>query len=152
VTHPEQVVRIARPVEEVFDFLADGANNPLWQPRVVRSTPLGISLGAGARFRQSVRHPLGFTFSGDYRLTIFGRPRIFRVLLTAVGGLIKVTRTYVLTDDGAGTTVHCLVECRPAGAARFVVPVLAVLNPLLAWDTASLHNARGVLESSTHSR
>jgi hypothetical protein len=147
----EQVVRIARPVEEVFDFLADGANNPLWQPRVVRAWPLGTSLGVGTRFRQSVRHPLGFSFPSEYRLTIFGRPRIFRVVMS-VDGLIRVARTYELTADRPdGTTVRCVLECQPA-AARFAFPILAALNPLFGAAGRSLEAARDVLESSRVSR
>ena len=30
-----KAVRIDRPVDVVFDFLADGTNNPAWQPAVV---------------------------------------------------------------------------------------------------------------------
>lgn len=34
-------VQIEQPVDIVFDFLADGANNPRWQPPVVETTQKG---------------------------------------------------------------------------------------------------------------
>ena len=69
-------VDIARPIEDVFDFLANGANNPRWQTRVTSTTQLGDTLGAGTAFKQSMRHPLGFAVPASYRITVFERPRI----------------------------------------------------------------------------
>ena len=57
MTQAHHDVRIARPIEDVFDFLANGANNPRWQPLVVSTVPDGESLGVGSTFRQTVRHP-----------------------------------------------------------------------------------------------
>jgi hypothetical protein len=45
-------VRVDRPIGEVFDFLAEGVNNPRWQPPVVRTAQAGAR---SARAPPSVR-------------------------------------------------------------------------------------------------
>ena len=77
-------VDIARPIEDVFDFLANGANNPRWQKRVTSTTQLGDTLGVGTAFKQSMRHPLGFSVPASYRITAFERPR--RLATTGTSG------------------------------------------------------------------
>jgi hypothetical protein len=67
MTRIEHHVNIDRPTEEVFDFLADGANNPHWQPPVTETTQSNGPLGVGTKFHQMMRHPLGFKVSAGYR-------------------------------------------------------------------------------------
>jgi hypothetical protein len=57
MTQAHHDMRIARPIGNVLDFLANGANNPLWQPLVVSTGPAGEKLGVGSTFRQTMRHP-----------------------------------------------------------------------------------------------
>jgi uncharacterized protein YndB with AHSA1/START domain len=45
----ERSVRIARPADEVFSFVADARNDPQWCPKV-RSVELEAGLGEGARY------------------------------------------------------------------------------------------------------
>jgi hypothetical protein len=49
-------------------------------------------LGAGTTFRQTVRHPLGFTVSADYRITVYDRPRQLAMVVTS-GGPVRPTLT-----------------------------------------------------------
>jgi uncharacterized protein YndB with AHSA1/START domain len=76
-------VEIARPIGDVFDFLANGTNNPRWQSRVTMTTQVGDTLGVGTAFRQSMRHPLGFSVPADYRITAFERPRLLVTKVTS---------------------------------------------------------------------
>ena len=139
-------VDIARPIEDVFDFLANGTNNPRWQNRVTMTTQVGDTLGVGTAFRQSMRHPLGFSVSANYRITAFERPRLLVTKVTS-GGPIRPAGTYELTGNAAGgTTVRCTIDARAAGAARIAMPVLALLRPLFAWKASWLDNARDVLQ------
>jgi len=139
-------VDIARPIEDVFDFLANGTNNPRWQNRVTMTTQVGDTLGVGTAFRQSMRHPLGFSVSANYRITAFERPRLLVTKVTS-GGPIRPAETYELTGNAAGgTTVRCTIDVRAAGAARIATPVLALLRPLFAWEASWLDNARDVLQ------
>lgn len=122
----------------MFDFLANGANNPRWQTLVTSTTQLGDSIGAGTAFMQSMRHPLGFTVPANYRITVFDRPRIIAKAGTS-GSPIRPTETYELTENAAGgTTAMCTMDVQPAGAGRISAPLLAVLHPLFAWEASWL--------------
>jgi uncharacterized protein YndB with AHSA1/START domain len=139
-------VEIARPIEDVFDFLANGTNNPRWQNRVTSTTQLGDTLGVGTAFRQSMRHPLGFSVPANYRITGFERPRLLVTKVTS-GGPIRPTETYELTENATGgTAVRRTIDVRAAGAARIATPVLALLRPLFAWEASWLDKARDVLQ------
>lgn len=140
-------VRIRRPIEQVFEFLADGSNNHLWQPRTVHTSQAGPALGAGTSFRQTTRHPFGFNVSSDYRLTVFDRPHALSLVATS-GSPIRPTETYTLTEHSGGDTVlHCTVEYRPVGLARLLTPLLSMINPLFAWEASWIEGVRDVLES-----
>jgi uncharacterized protein YndB with AHSA1/START domain len=142
-------VDIARPIEDVFDFLANGANNPQWQTRVTSTAQLGDTLGVGTVFKQSMRHPLRFTVPASYRITVFERPRIIAKAGTS-GGPIRPTETYELAENAAGgTTVSGTIGVQPAGAARIAAPFLALLHPLFAWEASWLDNARDILQESS---
>ena len=142
-------VDIARPIEDVFDFLANGANNPRWQKRVTSTTQLGDTLGVGTAFKQSMRHPLGFSVPASYRITAFERPRRLATTGTS-GGPIRPTETCELAENATGgTTVSCTIDVRPAGAARIAAPLLAFLHPLFAWEASWLDNARDILQGSS---
>ncbi len=65
----EKTVIIHRPVQSVFEFVLDGANNRLWKPSVLEVRPLGDApYGAGTRFHQEVKGPEG-PLPGDYEIT-----------------------------------------------------------------------------------
>ena len=149
MTGARHSVDIARPIEDVFDFLANGANNPRWQTRVTSTTQLGPTLGVGTAFKQSMRHPLGFAVPASYRITVFERPRIIAKAGTS-GGPIRPTETYELTKNATGgTTVRCTIDVQPAGAGRIAAPLLALLHPLFAWESSWLDNARDILQGSS---
>jgi uncharacterized protein YndB with AHSA1/START domain len=113
MTEARHSVDIARPIEDVFDFLADGTNNPRWQTRVTSTTQIGPTLGVGTAFRQSMRHPLGFAVPANYWLTVFERPQIIAKAGTS-GSPIRPTETYELAQNATGgTTVRCTIDVHP---------------------------------------
>src|SRR5947209_17074037 len=69
---------IARPIEEVFAFLADGNNDPRFSPRVqdIRKTTDG-PIGAGTVFESNVKDA-GMTTSRKFELTAFEAPTKIR--------------------------------------------------------------------------
>jgi uncharacterized protein YndB with AHSA1/START domain len=150
MTQARHDVRINRPIQEVFDFLADGTNNPRWQPPVIRTTPTGETLDLGSAFQQKVRHPLGFTVSADYRITAYGPPHLLATVITS-GGPLRPNLTYTLTATAAGATeVECLIEYHPSGLGRLASPALALLYPLFAWEASWIERARNLLEPTSH--
>lgn len=149
MTQAHHIVRLDSPIEEVFDFLADGTNNPRWQRFVVRTAPSNDAVGVGHTFSQRVRHPLGFTVPADLRVTEYERPRRLSVMVTA-GGPIRPTITYELTPDGEDITIlRCTVERPLAGMARLAAPATALLHPLFAWEARSVERIGRCLEPAT---
>jgi len=147
----EHEVQIDRPVGEVFDFLADGTNNARWKLRVVKTTQIGGSLGTGTTFRQTMRHPLGFNVSANYRITAFEQPRLLSTVITS-GGPIRPIETYELTEAGsARTTLRYVIEYQPHGLARAMAPFLALVHPLFAMEAKSVDRARDILQSGSAS-
>jgi polyketide cyclase/dehydrase/lipid transport protein len=69
---------IDRPIEEVFDFLAAGTNDPKFSPRVqeIRKEPDGPS-GLGTIFVSTVKDA-GMTTNRRFELTGFGAPTMIR--------------------------------------------------------------------------
>ena len=147
MTRIEHDVRLDRPADEVFDFLAHGENNPRWQPLVTETVQASQPLGVGTRFHQRMRHPLGFTVSANYRIVSYV-PTLELVLQTSSGGPLRPTQRYTLSahPDGS-TTLRTSIEYRPHGAMRIALPVLALLHPVFAWEASWIENLRDVLGS-----
>ena len=146
MTQAHHEVRIDRPINEVFDFLADGTNNPRWQHLVVQTTPPAGTVGVGSTFKQNMRHPLGFTVTADCRVTAYERPHRLAIEVVS-GGPIRPGVGYDLTPAGASaTTVRCTIEHHPSGVARLATPVLALLHPLFGWEASSIERARRLLQ------
>jgi hypothetical protein len=144
-------VTIDRPIENVFDFLADGTNNRYWQPMVVSTESDGTPIGVGTVFRQKVRHPLGFKVSADYRLTAYERPTTLAVVVIS-GGPIRPTMSYELAAHDRITTVRCTLESGRHGLGRLAAPFLAVIHPLFAWEAAWVDDAKEILELPEEAR
>jgi uncharacterized protein YndB with AHSA1/START domain len=114
--------RIARPPEEVFDYLADLDNEPEWNPdasNVTRISPGPV--GLGTVWEED------FARVGHYVTTIeaYERPSV-------LGFDAKNPRTdadvhFELAPDGDGTSVSCVVELTMKGGMRLLEPLLAPL-------------------------
>ena len=109
---------IARPREEVFEYLADIANHPeftdhyLVDWHLTREDPYGP--GAGARFR--IKAPLNRFSWADMTMSDLQPP--FKIVQRGRGGKynrIRMLTTYTLQPGSAGTTrVQYTVETVPA--------------------------------------
>ena len=66
----EREVTIARPVGDVFAFVADGLNAATWRPGVL-DISLASGTGLGAVYKQGVKGPGGRRIAADYRVTAF---------------------------------------------------------------------------------
>lgn len=109
---------IARPREEVFEYLADIANHPeftdhyLVDWHLTREDPYGT--GAGARFR--IKAPLNRFSWADMTVADLQPP--FKIVQRGRGGKynrIRMLSTYTLQPGSSGTTrVQYTVETVPA--------------------------------------
>jgi carbon monoxide dehydrogenase subunit G len=119
-------VQISRPADEVFAFVADARNRPLWDESVdseelTSPEPIGV----GSTVRTGMR-----SMGRDYVLTwkIVEHEPPTRQTIESTSGPFPTTLAYRLTPQDAGTLVEFAVTGRPTG-------VLRVLQPLIARNT-----------------
>ena len=118
-------VDIDRPVPEVFDFVADMTNAPLWQSgldRVQRIPPGPVRVGSEHVF---VRRFAGRLLRSRNRITALDPPS--RIAFEIPDGWISGQAAYEVTPTGGGSRVSCRMEFRASGPGRFVEPLLARL-------------------------
>jgi hypothetical protein len=119
-------ILINRPVEQVFDFVADQRNEPIYNPRMLRSEKITEGpIGVGTRFRataRSRRRP----FEMLIEVTEYQRARRFgsRTTMSAVdidGGL-------TFEPVAGATRMAWSWRVRPSGSLRLLGPLVARLG------------------------
>jgi uncharacterized protein YndB with AHSA1/START domain len=117
----EQSVTIARPVDQVFAFLADTDNIPRWRPDVLEARSGGGPLEMGREFDEVIN--FGGRKTQTFRVDVFEPNEILEV--AAIAGLgIRPTQRYVLSNSDGATTVSIRVTVRTLGLFRFLEPLL----------------------------
>lgn len=113
-------IAVARPIAEVFDFLADLRNETRWNPRVIRIEKVtegpiaagtrfhGVYAGIGELTTELLRHerPRQFTFRSD-------------------GARMKILGEFVLQANGGGTQIDLAAELLPQSFFRLLKPLMA---------------------------
>ena len=110
-------VLIAKPPEEVFDYLADVANHPEFSDHFLKSFRLtseeSYGAGAGARFKvEKRRNRFGW---GDFTFIEVEPPR--RIVAVGRAGKYNRVKTYyewIVSPAGGGTKVEFTAESEPA--------------------------------------
>jgi uncharacterized membrane protein len=118
-------LEIDRPATEVFDFLADMANNPRWQRgmRSCRWTSDG-PLRVGSTYDQEASF-LGKTITSSFEVTELDPGRKIRIETTSGPMPIDVTRT--VEPVRSGSRVAATVRGDPSGLYRVAAPLMRVL-------------------------
>lgn len=117
---------IDRPVDVVFDFVADERNEPKYNPRLRRSEKLTEGpIGAGTRFAasiQSLARPLDMVIE----VTSYDRPTEFASTTTMSSAQIHGTLTF--EPHQAGTLMRWSWEVHPKGPAKLLTPFITYLG------------------------
>jgi uncharacterized protein YndB with AHSA1/START domain len=121
-------ITIARPREEVFDYLADVANHLEFSDHYLKHFHLtridSVGLGAGARFRLDA--PLNRFSWADMTFVEVDRP--YRIVALGRGGKfnrIRTTTVWTLEPaPGGGTEVEVMTETEPPLPTDRVVEAL----------------------------
>jgi uncharacterized protein YndB with AHSA1/START domain len=119
----EASVRIERPIEEVFAFVADPTQFPRWNSAVqtVRLTS-GEPGGLGSKYSMQRVLPAGRV---ENELEVFSREHPAEFSIRTTSGPTPFVYRYRFARDGAGTVVHLDASVELPGVA-------AVLGPLAA--------------------
>ena len=115
-------VVIERPVEEVFDFVADERNEPRFNPRMLRAqkiSPGPISVGTrfSAELATGRRRTLMIT-----EFTAFERPH--RLALITLMSWMEIRGTLAFEPAPDGTRMRWHWDLRPRGVLRLVGPMI----------------------------
>jgi uncharacterized protein YndB with AHSA1/START domain len=109
----DATVVVDRPIEEVFDFLADGENDPKFSPRVleIAKTTDGPA-GVGTVYASTVKDA-GVKTKREFRLTEFERPTRIR--------WTEISKNLVMAPEGG-------YDLAPAGEGKTQVTLFNVLE------------------------
>ena len=116
-------VQISRAPDEVFAFVADARNRPLWDESVdseelTSPEPIGVGSTVRTRLRSMGR---------DYVLTweIAEHEPPLRQTIESTSGPFPTTLEYRLRPEGDGTLVEFSLTGRPSGMLRLLQPLIA---------------------------
>jgi Polyketide cyclase / dehydrase and lipid transport len=115
-------VVIARPVPEVFAYVADHENLPAWTVGVKESKRLTAGPPAnGARYRV-VGKLLGRSVESSYQITAFDRDRGFEGTMTSP--MFGFCERYRFESDQDATRLSMNAAVEPRGVFRLLTPIM----------------------------
>ena len=114
---------INRPVEAVFDFVADERNEPRYNPRMLRVDKLSPGpIGLGTRFRAAMRtRPRPAKMTTEF--TGYERPR--RVALRSHLSAMEIRGALTLDPVPEGTRMRWSWVVEPRGVFKLLAPLVA---------------------------
>jgi len=124
----EGEIVIERPLEEVFDFVADERNEPRYNPRMLRAEKLSADpIGAGTRFRAEMRMR-GRRQPVEMRVefTDYERPR--RLASTTHLSTMEIRGSLTFEPVPEGTRMRWHWNLEPRGLLKLLGPLLARLG------------------------
>ena len=122
----EGEIVIARPVHEVFDFVADQRNEPAYNPRMLRAEKVTDGpVGKGTKFVSAAKS-MGRVTDMVIETTAYDRPKRLGSTTTMRGAEVSGTLTF--EPVAAGTRMRWSWELEPKGAQRLLTPVIAWLG------------------------
>jgi carbon monoxide dehydrogenase subunit G len=116
----ELTIEIARPPDEVFDYLTDLDKLPEWQGSAIESQA-GGPLREGSRIVER-RSFLGRDAETELEVACHEAGR--RLTLRTVRGPVRLTIDHRLEQNGAGTKLQITAEGRGSGVLRFAGPAV----------------------------
>ncbi len=115
-------ITIERPVEEVFDFVADESNEPKYNPRMTRADKMTAGpIGVGTQFN-SVMTGVGGAADMTIEFTEFDRPR--RITEQVHLSNMDIKGRLQFEPVAAGTRMRWVWDLEPHGAIRLLGPLV----------------------------
>jgi uncharacterized protein YndB with AHSA1/START domain len=135
-------VTIARPIGEVFAFVADGLNGSRWRPGVLDLSHVSGD-GVGAVYKQGVKGPGGRRIAADYRITEYEPNR--RLSFVAIAGPVRPAGTYLFEEVSGGTRLSFSLEAELDGIKRLLLG--GAVQRTMDAEVAATEQLRSILES-----
>jgi uncharacterized protein YndB with AHSA1/START domain len=137
-------VTIARPIGEVFAFVADGLNGSRWRPGILDLSHVSGD-GVGAVYKQGVRGPGGRRIDADYQITEYEPNR--RLSFVAIAGPVRPAGTYLFEEVPGGTRVSFSLQAELDGIKRLLLG--GAVQKTMDAEVAATEQLRSILESGT---
>jgi uncharacterized membrane protein len=142
MAHAEDKTTINRSAKEVFDFVLNGTNNPLWRPAVLDIQRISnLPDGVGARFKQGMKGP-GGRIDADYEIVECKPNELIKFQVTA--GPARPIGTYRFDAVGDSTALTFILDYQPKGLAKLMDPMI---TRQMQVEVATLANLKAYLES-----
>ncbi len=126
MAHVEGQILIHRPVDEVFDFVADEHNEPRFNPQMRRAEQTSAGpIGVGTTFRaesMSRGRPVEMTIT----FTDYERPR--RLTSSTHLSTMDIQGTLTFDPVPQGTRMRWSWELEPQGMLKLMTPVVALIG------------------------
>lgn len=122
MVHVEGEIVINRPVETVFDFVADECNEPRYNPRMLRAEKLSEGpICLGTQF-QAETTSVGGPLEMVIEITAYDRPRRFSSLTRL--SLMDISGTLTFAPTGDGTHMQWFWDVKPHGLFKLMTPFI----------------------------
>jgi hypothetical protein len=116
-------VLVARPVDEVFEFIADARNRPRWDDSVESEELTSPEpIGVGTTVRTTLRS-MGREYVYTWEVVEHQPPS--RMTIESTSGPFPTTLAYQLRERDGRTAMDFSVSGRPTGMLRLFEPLIA---------------------------
>ncbi len=144
MAHAENSVVVKKPVEEVYEFVADGMNNPRWRPGVLDiQLHSGTPGTVGAVYKQGMKGPGGRRIDGDYRITAAEPNK--ELSFVVVTGPARPEGHYYFESGAEGTKLRFVLDFQPRGFAKLMN---GMIQKTMQAEVANLSNLKRILEAT----
>ncbi len=142
MAHAEKTVVIKKSPEAVYDFLADGMNNPKWRDAVISIELASGAAGMqGAVYKQMLKGPGGRAIAGDYRITEANPSK--KLSFVVIAGPARPVGHYTLEPTDGGTKATFVLDFQPKGLFKLMN---GVVTKTMQSEVANLDVLKQVLE------
>lgn len=135
-------ITIDRPVEAVFAFVTDTANDPVWHTDILEARKTsGGPIGSGTTWHLRFKPAMGVS-EGDTEVVTFEANRM--EVMRGVMGPMQPTLTYLFEPTDSGTRFTRRVQIKVSGIMRLMEPLMRFMTP--KGNAGFLANLKRVLE------
>jgi uncharacterized protein YndB with AHSA1/START domain len=138
----KQTVTIARPVDAVFSFIADGETATKWRSGVVDIKRVSGN-AVGARYAQGVRGPMGRRVPADYEITAFEPNR--RIEFQTTAGPVRPHGRFDFETVDGGTRLTFSLDAQVSGIQGRLMG--GMVQKTMDAEVAALARLKKVLET-----
>ena len=135
-------VTIARPVEAVFAFVADGETGPRWRGDGIEVQRLSGE-GVGTRYAQRVPGPMGRSVAADYEITVFEPDR--RIEFQTIAGPVRPHGRFDFESVEGGARVTFSIDASVTGLRGLLMG--GMVQRSMDSGVASLEKLKRLLEA-----